>query len=282
MKDIILDNGIVKAHVNAFGAELKGLEMGGLEYLWQGDPKYYGRTSPTLFPIMGRFLTDTYYVKDRAYHLTLNGFAMDRNFTPTEITPVSAEFELCDDERTREIYPFAFRLRVGYQLEGSRISVSYCVENRSGDPLPFCVGCHTAYRWPLEGTDPDKCYLRFESKADIGSFNPFNWKDPGFIKDGYRPLSHDLFSNYTRSLRLTDPGYVEYGSVTGSRGVRIYRDEFPFMAVWTLPDPGAEFICLEPSTSVHAGGATTIEDRMGTLVLEPGGTCRKTFTIELF
>ena len=52
MKDIILDNGTVKAHVNAFGAELKSLEMDGLEYLWQGDPKYYARTSPTLFPIM--------------------------------------------------------------------------------------------------------------------------------------------------------------------------------------------------------------------------------------
>ena len=282
MKDIILDNGIVKAHVNAFGAELKGLEMDGLEYLWQGDPKYYGRTSPTLFPIMGRFLSDTYYVKDRAYHMTINGFAMDRNFTPGEITDVSAEFELCDDERTRQVYPFAFRLRVRYVLDGQRMKVAYCVENRGKEPLPFCVGCHTAYRWPLEGTDPDKYRLRFESRADIASFNPFNWKDPSFVRDGYRPLSHDLFRNYTRSMRLTDPGYVEYGSESFSHGVRIHRDDFPFMAVWTLPDPEAELICLEPSTSVHAGAATTIEDRAGTLVLEPGGTCVKAFSIELF
>ena len=72
--------------------------MDGLEYLWQGDPKYYARTSPTLFPIMGRFLSDTYYVKDRPYHMTINGFAMDRNFTAADITDTSAEFVLTDDD----------------------------------------------------------------------------------------------------------------------------------------------------------------------------------------
>ena len=40
MKDIILRSGALKAHVNAFGAEWKGLEKDGLEYLYSGDPAY--------------------------------------------------------------------------------------------------------------------------------------------------------------------------------------------------------------------------------------------------
>ena len=282
MKDIILDNGAVKAHVNAFGAELKSLEMDGLEYLWQGDPKYYARTSPTLFPIMGRFLSDTYYVKDRPYHMTINGFAMDRNFTAADITDTSAEFVLTDDDRTREIYPFPFVLRVRYSLESRGIRVGYRLDNTGTEKMPFCFGCHTAYRWPLEGSEPERYYLKFEKEKDIASFNPFNWQDPGFVRNGYRPLDHGLFSNYTRSMRLKDSGYIEFGSVSGTHGVRIHRKGLPFLAVWTLPDPEAKFICLEPSTSVHAGAATTIEDRAGTLILDPGDTCERAFSIELF
>ena len=36
MKDIIIRSGEVLAHVNAFGAELKGLSMNGFEYLYDG------------------------------------------------------------------------------------------------------------------------------------------------------------------------------------------------------------------------------------------------------
>ena len=85
MKDIILQSDRIKAHVNAFGAELKGLEMDGVEYLYSGDPEYYGRTSPTLFPITGRFLSDTYFVDDQVWKMPMNGFATNRNFKVHEI-----------------------------------------------------------------------------------------------------------------------------------------------------------------------------------------------------
>ena len=61
MKDVIIRSDRLTVHANALGAELKGVEMDGLEYLWQGDVDSYARTSPTLFPIVGRFLSDTYY-----------------------------------------------------------------------------------------------------------------------------------------------------------------------------------------------------------------------------
>ena len=282
MKDIILSNGRITAHTNAFGAELKGLEMDGLEYLWQGDPAYYDRTSPTIFPIMGRFLSDTYYVGDKAYHMEIGGFAKDRNFAVEEQSGDSVTFILCDDERTRKLFPFAFRLRVTYALEEKGVRVTYRLENPGDGPLPFCFACHTAYRWPLEGDDPNTHYLRFEKQEDIASFNPFNWKDPSFIRAGYRPLSHSLFENFTRSFTDIQSEYIEYGSTAGKHGVRIHRGQFPFTALWTMPDENARLICIEPATSVHAGGATTMEDRMGSLTVMPGESCERSFSIELF
>ena len=37
MKDVIIRSDRLTVHANALGAELKGVEMDELEYLWQGD-----------------------------------------------------------------------------------------------------------------------------------------------------------------------------------------------------------------------------------------------------
>ena len=108
MKDVIIRSDRLTVHANALGAELKGVEMDELEYLWQGDVDSYARTSPTLFPIVGRFLSDTYYVGDRPYGMQLNGIVMDRNFRCASCASDRVVFQLEADERTRQSYPFDF------------------------------------------------------------------------------------------------------------------------------------------------------------------------------
>lgn len=283
MKDLILRCGDMTAHVNAFGAELKGLALNGLEYLYDGDPFYYGRTSPTLFPVVGRFLSDTYYEGNRAYHMDMNGFAMNRNFVTERQSDSAATFRLCADERTRASYPFAFVLRVTYALDGRGISVTYAVENHGAEDMPFCLGCHTAYRWPLlDGEDPNDYALRFEREESLVSFNPFNWREEGFVSGKARPLSHALFENYTRSMTHIRSEWIELAHAQSGHGVRIHRAEMPYLAMWTLPDEGARFVCLEPCTGVHAGAATTLHERDGSITLRPGGRAERRFSIELF
>lgn len=281
MKDIIIGSKRLKVHVNALGAELKGVEMDGLEYLWQGDSATYPRTSPTLFPIVGRFLSDTYYVGDRDYHMPLNGIAMERNFACVSAEANRVVFRLEADERTLAAYPFDFALTVSYTAEGNRLKVDYRVENRDEKPLPFGVGCHTAYRWPLfPGESPEDYSLRFEKAEGLESFNPFGWRQP-FVQGRERPLSHDLFANYTRSVKNMRSDWVEFGSCNHDRKVRIHRSSFPFMAMWTLPTPDAALICLEPCTSIQAGdhGCTHLEDRDGTILLPPGQSWENGFSI---
>ena len=283
MKDIILRNETLTVHVNALGAELKGVEMNGVEYLWQGGADTYPRTSPTLFPVMGRFLSDTYYVGEKDYRMQLNGFAMDANFAVTRRGGDHITFTLTDSEKTRKIYPFSFALHVGYALAGSRVTVRHRVENTGDQPLPFCIGAHTAYKWPLtEGEAPEDCYLRFEKKETLRSFNPFGLELPFLDDTDIRPLSHDLFSNYTRSLRGLQSEWVELASKKHGHAVRIHRGQYPYLAIWSLPTPDAALICLEPSTSVHPGNHPSLhlEDRDGAILLPPGETCDREFTVE--
>lgn len=281
MKDIIIASDRLRVHVNALGAEIKSAEMDGFEYLWQGEADVYARTSPTLFPIIGRFLSDTYYVGDTPYHMPINGIVMDRNFACLARTEDSAAFALHADDKTRMAYPFDFSLTVAYFVSGNALRVAYTVENGGDVAMPFGIGCHTAYKWPLQGTAPDAYGLFFEQAETLESFNPFGWRD-AFVEDANeRPLSHDLFENYTRSITNIRSSWIAYGSKRHERAVRIHREGFPFMAIWSLPRADANLICLEPCTSIHAGdsGCTHLEDRAGTVKLAPGEIWERSFSI---
>ena len=283
MKDTILHSDCLTVHTNAFGAELRGVEMGGIEYLWQGGVDTYPRTSPTLFPIIGRFLSDTYYVGEKDYHMQLNGFAMDSNFEITEKTDSSVTFTLTDSPKIRAGYPFAFTLRVTYSVNGNKLTVHHQVENRDEKPLPFCVGCHTAYKWPLTAQEtPEDSFLRFEKEENLKSFNPFGLELPFLEHTSVRPLDHSLFANYTRSLRNIQSEWLELASKKHDHAVRIHRSQYPYLAIWSMPIPEAALICLEPCTSVHPGNHPSLhlEDRDGAMLLPPGEKCDREFTVE--
>lgn len=284
MKDIILKSGNLVAHVNPFGAELKGLALSGLEYLWQGDVDTYPRTSPTLFPIIGRFLSDTYFVGDQPYRMTINGFAQDENFTVVEHSETSVSMLLTANARTRAQYPFEFNLIVTYTLEGDGLIVQHTVQNCGANTMPFCIGCHTAYKWPLFDTDTDTdYYLQFEQAETLQSFNPFGWEAPFLDNADTWPLRHDHFRNYTRSIKHIRSGWVELACAKHGRGVRIDRREYPFMAIWSLPTADATLICLEPCTSLHPGTHPSLylSQRDGALELSPGEQDTRSFTIAL-
>ena len=56
-----LKNEQITLMVESKGAEMKSLKCSetGLEYLWQADPAFWGRTSPVLFPVVGNYKNKT-------------------------------------------------------------------------------------------------------------------------------------------------------------------------------------------------------------------------------
>ncbi|WP_290770145.1 MULTISPECIES: hypothetical protein [Exiguobacterium] len=53
-----LQNEKIQITLKAQGAEMTSWKVSGTELLWQGDPTYWGRQAPILFPIVGRLLDD--------------------------------------------------------------------------------------------------------------------------------------------------------------------------------------------------------------------------------
>jgi galactose mutarotase-like enzyme len=58
---IRIENKFIQADIAAMGAELIELKRkGGINVLWQKDDSIWNRTSPNLFPIVGRLIDDNH------------------------------------------------------------------------------------------------------------------------------------------------------------------------------------------------------------------------------
>ena len=74
---IRLENEMLEAQISLHGAELKSLKKKakGTEYMWCADPAYWGRTSPVLFPFIGKVRDQKYRIGDTEYPMGQHGFA---------------------------------------------------------------------------------------------------------------------------------------------------------------------------------------------------------------
>ena len=74
MEQIRLENEQIEVTVNIHGAELRSLKSkaDGQEYLWNADAKYWGRTSPVLFPFVGGVKNKVYRHEGKEYPMNLS------------------------------------------------------------------------------------------------------------------------------------------------------------------------------------------------------------------
>ena len=99
---IVLENDKLRAVISPKGAELQSLinKETGIEYMWTGDAAYWSKHSPVLFPVVGSLKEDTYFYKDKVYHLPRHGFARERIFLKDQVSLKEAVFSLSQDAET--------------------------------------------------------------------------------------------------------------------------------------------------------------------------------------
>lgn len=268
--ETVLKNNRLRVVIDTLGAEMRSIQLDGFEFLWQRNSALWERTSPVLFPITGRFPSGVHEHSGKYYPMAINGFAQDSRFSCVCSDAIHATFTLRSDDTTYKCFPFDFELDVQFTLEDCQIIICFRVKNCSYIPMPFSVGNHTGFRWPLlEGDDPDSYFLSFEQKETLHSFNPYGWNDIFLQGDKKKTLNHGLFLNGTRSIRGPQSTWIKYGGEHCPYSVKMTSQEFPFTAFWTLPHAEAAFLCMEPSLSISSSGPT-LWDRQGICSLAPG------------
>ena len=69
-----LHSGLLSAEISLLGGELRSLQLGDTQLIWQGDPAYWNGSAPFLFPFCGRVKDGVYRWQNLQYPMTIHGF----------------------------------------------------------------------------------------------------------------------------------------------------------------------------------------------------------------
>jgi len=218
-------------------------------YFWYpSDQKKLG--TAVCFPLLGSLPDNKYRYDGKEYTMGQHGFAQDRDFIVFEKSDSSITYELVDDERTYQQYPWHFSFRLTYALEGDSLKTSYLVENRDKKTLFFSVGGHPRYACPISREDNfEDYYIEFEKPEStvniVKSFGPVSEIEKCFHADGKRlDLNYSMFTKGCFCFHPYNSGFLQIKNNKNSRGLFIDLSGADHLQFWTRPD--APFLAIEP------------------------------------
>jgi galactose mutarotase-like enzyme len=280
----ILTNSFLTAQINHLGAELFSLKNNSnTEYIWEGNPEFWGKHSPVLFPIVGTLKNNSYQYQDQEYHLSRHGFARDMIFSLLEKTETSAVFFIVFSAETLKVYPFDFELQIIYTLVENNLQIEYKVINHGPTEMPFSIGAHPAFALP---NGFENYSLEFQENEDLNYYLLEN----DLIADKTKKLepnnkkvalNYDLFANDALIFKkLTSRSVTILENATPM--IKLNFRDFSSLGLWTKVN--APFLCIEPwlgySDTCESSG--DLFEKEGILILEKNGTFESKFSVEIF
>ncbi|GAA4768444.1 MULTISPECIES: aldose 1-epimerase family protein [Flavobacterium] len=240
----ILHNNIL-VEINSLGAELIQISKDNINYIWNVDETFWNKTSPILFPIVGRLKNDSYSLNGINYEMARHGFARNYDFTVLNKTENSISFVLTDNEETLLQYPFNFQLTITYTIHIKGLTIDYTVKNNSKDLMPFSIGAHPAISIDSEFKNYS---IQFENDSELISHEleneNFSGKtNPIKLEEKTLKLNYDLFEKDAIVVKEFQSNYLTIYK-HNSPFIRISFDNFPHLGIWTKKD--AQFLCIEP------------------------------------
>ena len=283
-----LENDKIRIEIDSHGAELKSLvkKETGAEYMWCADAKYWGRTSPVLFPVVGNVSGKQYRTKGKTFDMGQHGFVRDMEFTLESQTDNEIWFVLRSNEETLAKYPYEFVLKLGYRLDGAKVEVLWHVENPSEEELPFAIGGHPAFYCPVtSGGKQSDCYIQFDIAGSlkcstIDGYLVGDRVDTYELEDGMLRIDEHLFDNDALIIEKQNIKKVSLCDPKKQAFLTIEMDA-PLFGIWRPADPGAPFVCIEPwyGRSDRIGYAGELRDREYENVLAAGENWDAGYTI---
>lgn len=256
--EFTLKNEKISLTVSPLGAEMRSLQaFDGTEYLWQGNPKYWGDRAPNLFPFIGRLTNNTYKYLDQVYPMGIHGFAAEKEFTAVEESQTRLVLELRSDKELKQSYPFDFVLQIAYELKDNQVDITFRVENLGENIMPFGIGGHPGFNVPLtEGESFEDYQLEFSVPCypDRVGFSPtvyMNGHDEIYPlrEKRFIDLRHDLFDEDAIILKNMAKEVTLRSCISG-RGVKVDYPDMPYLGIWHWPKTDAPYVCIEPWSSL--------------------------------
>lgn len=279
---VVIKNNYISASINTLGAELVSLISNNKNYIWTVNEKYWNKTSPILFPIVGQLKNNSYRLNGINYSMSRHGFARDYNFEIIHQTENSILFELNENKKTFKQFPFEFNLRISFILSQKELIINYIVKNNSKNIMPFSIGAHPAF---AIASDFENYDLQFDNDTFLLHYklenNQFSGKTETInLENKILNLNYSLFETDALVFKEFKSKYITILE-NNMPYLKINLGNFPNLGIWTKNN--ASFLCLEPWFGYADNSNTTgnIFDKAGIQILETNKIFETSFSIEI-
>ena len=272
--EIELISGSSTAKICTTGAELVSLkDVFGMEYIWQKDEKYWPRSSPVLFPVVGNLRNGKTVIEGKEYRIPQHGFCRDAEFQVTYHSDTTAVFTYSFSDQTLLVYPYRFSLTLSYTLDNTCLSIRYTVMNLDDRPMNYFIGAHPAFNTPVDEGSFEECCLDFE-KPETAACPVYDLNECRFHmgdriqrlqNESHLRLCYSDFQNDAIVFDAPNSRWVRLHNLKTGRGVQVDFGDFDYIAFWTPVGKNAPFLCIEPWC-----GMADCDDETGEFALKRG------------
>ncbi|TGX81539.1 aldose 1-epimerase family protein [Palleniella muris] len=255
--EIVLKNDRLRVVVDTHGAEITkvGLFADGRavkDCVWDGNPRWWKRHTPVLFPIVGALWHGVMRHKGCEYAMGQHGFARDSEFEVVAATDDFVEMRLASSEETLKVYPFCFELSMKHEIfADGTITTSWRVANTGSEEMHFQIGGHPAYLLPVSESGGYEGTVRLS-----GGKQPYRLttiEAEGCVAQGYTAfegdvitIAPDTFAHDAFIFETPCPDTVTLCDGTGKE-LLVFRADCPALGIWAPGrDEIAPFVCIEP------------------------------------
>lgn len=277
----------VKVQCLLEGAMLHSLVKDEIEYLWQGDKKYWAGQAPVCFPITGVLRDSKAVAFGKPCEMKRHGVARINPFEICEQGANFVSFIQNSSEETKKAFPFDYSLEIRYTVLKNSVTTRYTVKNTGKDRLPFVIGGHPAFNCPLEsGEKFDDYTVEFSGAVNQKCLRPD--VETGLVDISKRYDVFDAPNKINLDHSLFDLDAMVFDNIkpksavlsAGGRGVKIDYQDFDNLLVWSSSN-GGNFVALEPWTGIStcSDEDSVFENKRGMTVLEPD--CEASFAFKI-
>ena len=240
-----IENDIFKIEAKEMGAELTSVysKEKDFEYLWQANADIWNGQSPILFPVVGRLIEDKFTLDGKEYSMPKHGFARRKQWEFLTSDESSMTFRLCDDEGTREIYPFGFEFLITFSIEDNILSVKHKIRNTGDNTMYFSLGAHPAFNCNIgdrlvfsKAETLEAFKIDLEKSLIIPETTPVMNNETDLI------ITEDIFKEDALIFKGVKSDFVTLES--DNLSVKFTLGGAPYLGIWATP--GAPYVCIEP------------------------------------
>ena len=284
----LIKKGSTSVKVSRLGAELKSMNVGGEELIWQPDTSIWAGSAPILFPFVGRLKGKEYYYAGKRYKMPIHGFARRCFFDVEDVQESSVKMSLKDDDETIMIYPFNFKLEVVFTVVNERkLNIDYTVLNYGSKEMFFSLGSHPGYTLPPNNSSLDNYYIEFDQSETLIPYKLVNneylvKQDRPYLSDEKIIRLHDhIFDEDALIFTGVKSRYIYLKNDKTGRVIKMFIDKATDLGIWAKP--GAPYVCVEPwfGHDDLESASGKIEEKQGIIRLGAGREFTTGYSIEL-